>query len=68
MPGGVDQTFHLFLAAGAEQVGEPTDPTESERVEWVPIDTVREAIVDGRIVEGMSITALALALATGRIA
>ena len=68
MPGGVDQTFHLFLSAGAEQVGEPTDPSESERVEWVPIDTVREAIVDGRIVEGMSITALALALATGRIA
>ena len=68
MPGGVDQTFHLFLATGAEEVGAPTDPTESERVEWVPLDTVREAIVDGRIVEGMSITALSLALATGRIA
>jgi 8-oxo-dGTP pyrophosphatase MutT (NUDIX family) len=68
MPGGVDQTFHLFLAGGADEVGEPTDPTESERVEWVPLDIVREAIVDGRIVEGMSLTALSLALATGRIA
>ena len=41
--------------------------TEAERVEWVPIDVVREAITDGRIVEGMSLTALSLALATGRI-
>jgi hypothetical protein len=28
---------------------------------------VREAVTDGRVVEGMSLTALALALATGRI-
>ena len=68
MPGGVDQTFHLFLAEGADEVGEPTDPTESERVEWVSLEVVREAIVDGRIVEGMTLTALSLALATGRIA
>lgn len=68
MPGGVDQTFHLFLAHGADEVGAPTDPTESERVEWVPLATVREALTDGRIVEGMTLTALSLALATGRLA
>ena len=67
MPGGVDQTFHLFLAVGAEHVGDPADATEAERVEWVPIDVVREALTDGRVVEGMSVTSLALALATGRI-
>jgi 8-oxo-dGTP pyrophosphatase MutT (NUDIX family) len=67
MPGGVDQTFHLFLTHAAEEVGEPTDPTEAERVEWVPLGVVREAIVDGRIVEGMTLTALSLALATGRL-
>jgi len=67
MPGGVDQVFHLFLAVGAEEVGPPTDPTESERVEWVPLTTIREALLDGRIVEGMTLTALSLALATGRI-
>jgi len=33
----------------------------------VPIDVVREALTDGRVVEGMSVTSLALALATGRI-
>lgn len=68
MPGGVDQVFHLFLADGADEVGLPTDPTESERVEWVPLTTIREALVDGRIVEGMTLTALSLALATDRIA
>ena len=67
MPGGVDQTFHLFLTHAAEEVGEPTDPTEAERVEWVPLAVVREAIADGRIVEGMTLTALSLALATGRL-
>lgn len=67
MPGAVDQTFHLFLAREAEHVGEPSDPTEAERVEWVPLATVREAIGDGRIVEGMTLTAVALALATGRL-
>jgi 8-oxo-dGTP pyrophosphatase MutT (NUDIX family) len=68
MPGGVDQVFHLFLADGADEVGPPSDPTESERVEWVPLTTIREALVDGRIVEGMTLTALSLAIATGRIA
>ena len=67
MPGGVDQTFHVFVANGAEWVAEPTDPTEAERVEWVPLATVREALTDGRIVEGMTLTALSLAFATGRI-
>ena len=33
-----DQTFHLFLADGAEHVGDPLDPSEAERVEWVPVD------------------------------
>lgn len=67
MPGAVDQTFHLFVADGADHVGEPTDPAESERVEWVPVPEVRAALTDGRIGEGMSLTALAVALATGRL-
>ena len=67
MPGGVDQTFHLFLALGAEAVGAPSDPTESESVDWVPVSVVREALDDGRIVEGMTFTALSYALASGRL-
>jgi 8-oxo-dGTP pyrophosphatase MutT (NUDIX family) len=67
MAGAVDQTFHLFVAAGADPVGAPTDPAEAERVEWVDHDTVVAAMSDGRINEGMSLTALALASALGRL-
>jgi 8-oxo-dGDP phosphatase len=67
MPGAVDQTFHLFVAAGADHRGEPTDPGESERVEWVPVAEVRAALTDGRVTEGMSLTALALALLGGAL-
>jgi 8-oxo-dGTP pyrophosphatase MutT (NUDIX family) len=65
MPGAVDQRFHLYFSADVEHVGEPTDPFESERIEWVPVDDVRVALTDGRIVEGMTLTALSLAFATG---
>lgn len=60
--GSSDATFNLFLADGATYVGEPTDPNESERVEWVPWATVREEIAAGRVPDGLSLTALLWAL------
>lgn len=60
-----DQRFALFHAAGAEPVGEPSDPTESERVEWVPLDRLRDELRAGRVVDGMSLTALCWRLALG---
>jgi 8-oxo-dGTP pyrophosphatase MutT (NUDIX family) len=62
MPGAVDQTFHLFVADGAEQVGEP-DGDEAERVEWLPVDEVRTLLRDGSISDGLSLVALHRALA-----
>ena len=67
MPGAVDQTFHLFWSRGADRVGEPTDPGEAERIDWVPTAEVRRALIDGRITEGLSLTALSLAVALGRL-
>ena len=61
MPGAIDQTFHLFVADGAELVGEP-DGDEVERVEWVPIDQVRGLLRDGSITDGLSLVALYRAL------
>jgi 8-oxo-dGTP pyrophosphatase MutT (NUDIX family) len=58
LPGAVDQTFHVFLAEGAEQVGEPADQDESERVEWVPEGVVRAMLRDGSISDGYSLVAL----------
>ncbi|MCB0997823.1 MAG: NUDIX hydrolase [Acidimicrobiales bacterium] len=56
--GTSDATFHLFAADGATHVGPPSDPTESERVEWVPVDAVRDEIRAGRVGDGLSLTAL----------
>jgi 8-oxo-dGTP pyrophosphatase MutT (NUDIX family) len=67
MPGGVDQTFHVFYAAEADELGAPTEVGESERVEWVPVAEVLDALADGRVNEGMSLTALGLAAASGRL-
>ena len=56
--GSSDATFHLFVADGAGHVGEPTDPSESERIEWVPLDVLRAAIAAGDVRDGLSLTAL----------
>ncbi|MFD2080995.1 ADP-ribose pyrophosphatase YjhB, NUDIX family [Actinopolymorpha cephalotaxi] len=61
--GIADQRFHLFLADGATRVGAPSDPSEAERVEWVPLPEVRRIVRDGRMRDGLSFTAVLYALA-----
>jgi 8-oxo-dGTP pyrophosphatase MutT (NUDIX family) len=58
-----DQRFHLFVADGATYVGEPTDPGEAERIEWVPVDDVRRIARDGEMPDGLSLTAVLYAIA-----
>jgi 8-oxo-dGDP phosphatase len=53
-----DAVFNLFECDGAEYVGEPSDPYESERVEWVSWSTIRSEIAAGRVGDGLSLTAL----------
>ena len=65
--GSSDQIFHVFLADGATHVGDPTDPGESERVDWLAPDEVRELIAKGEITDGLSLTALLWALAIGAL-
>jgi 8-oxo-dGTP pyrophosphatase MutT (NUDIX family) len=60
-----DQRFHLFLATGAEHVGDPSDPSESERVEWVPERQLRAVARDGGMPDGLSLTAVLYAMAFG---
>ncbi|HNI35260.1 MAG TPA: NUDIX hydrolase [Microthrixaceae bacterium] len=64
--GHSDQAFHLFVADGASHVGAPSDPSESERVEWVPLDRLREGVVAGAMRDGLSLTAISYFLAFGR--
>ncbi|MDH4144018.1 MAG: NUDIX hydrolase [Acidimicrobiia bacterium] len=56
--GTCDGTFALYFADGADPVGAPTDPAESERVVWVPVEEVRSLIARGEVVDGLSLSAL----------
>jgi 8-oxo-dGTP pyrophosphatase MutT (NUDIX family) len=53
-----DQRFELFRAEGASYVGEPSDPAESSRVEWVQAERVLELLRTGEVQDGLSLTAL----------
>ncbi len=61
--GSSDQAFHIFFANGAEYVGDPPDPSEADRIEWVPVPVLREAIERGDVQDGLSLTSLLYALA-----
>lgn len=56
--GSVDSRHHLFRADGAEHIGPPTDITEAERIEWVPLGQVRSLIDEGKIVSGATLIGL----------
>lgn len=58
-----DQQFHVFVAEAAEFLGDPTDNAEAERIEWIAVPEIRDLIKDGVIRDGLSLTALAYALA-----
>jgi 8-oxo-dGTP pyrophosphatase MutT (NUDIX family) len=57
-----DQRFHLFVADSATHVGDPSDPGEAERIEWVPLHEVRAIAERGEMSDGLSLTAVLYAL------
>ena len=58
-----DQRFNLYMSDGAVQVGKPTDPGESERIEWVPVKEVMTIARRGEMLDGLSLTAVLYAQA-----
>jgi 8-oxo-dGTP pyrophosphatase MutT (NUDIX family) len=60
-----DQVFHIFVADGATHRGDPTDPGESERIEWVTVEALRRIVADQQMLDGLSLTAVCYALALG---
>lgn len=52
--GSADAENLLFVATGAEYIGEPEDINEAERVAWVPLNSVRERIERGEIIGAAS--------------
>lgn len=61
--GILDQTFHIFVSRDPVHVGAPTDPNESDRIEWFDREEVRQMFVDGRITDGLTVGAIGHALA-----
>ena len=62
--GMVRNAHHVYVSRGAELVGEPTETTEMQRMEWVPLDDVQQLIADGKIVNSGTLVALLYLLAT----
>ncbi|MFN8053486.1 MAG: NUDIX hydrolase [Acidimicrobiales bacterium] len=60
-----DQAFHIFTAESATHEGPPADPSESSRIEWLPVPELRRAIAEGEMRDGLSLTACCYALAFG---
>ena len=64
---GIADTSHeIFVASGAVSVGEPTDPTEVERIGWFSFDEVKGLISGGHIHDAPTLLGLfAVASQTG---
>ncbi|QNN54698.1 NUDIX hydrolase [Nocardioides mesophilus] len=62
---GIADTPHeVFLAVGAEHVGEPTDITEAQDVAWVPVGDLLAMVNDGRVRDGATLVAVLHLLAS----
>jgi 8-oxo-dGTP pyrophosphatase MutT (NUDIX family) len=66
MVGMVDTPHELYVAHGAEHVGEPTDDEEAGRVEWVPLADIPGLIERGEIAGSGSLVGLLHVLAFGK--
>jgi 8-oxo-dGTP pyrophosphatase MutT (NUDIX family) len=59
-----DSTHHVFAGSCVAHVGPRADPSESDRVEWIPLAGVPALIGRGQIRCGTTLTALLYLLAT----
>lgn len=64
--GSVDSVHHLFRADGARYAGPPSDRTEADRIEWIPLADVAGLIDQGAIVSGPTLIALLYLLMSRR--
>jgi len=64
MVGTADAENLLYLAEGADHIGDPEDINEAERVDWVPLDSVLDLIQRGEIVGAASVAGVLAARQT----
>jgi len=58
LPGQVTAPMDIYLWRAAERIGEPTDPQEVGRVEWVPLARVTELAARGELLGAGTLVAL----------
>lgn len=66
MIGMVRSPHHVYVGRDVEQVGEPTEVTEMQRMEWLPLADVPGLIAEGKIVNSGTLVALLHVLASRR--
>jgi 8-oxo-dGTP pyrophosphatase MutT (NUDIX family) len=66
-PGMTDLQHRIAIFDGAEQVGEPEDQNEADRVAWIPVTRILPLIQAGEIPDAFTQQSLLLALALGRL-
>ncbi|MFI9082378.1 NUDIX domain-containing protein [Streptomyces sioyaensis] len=66
MVGMVDSPHEIFVARGAEHVGDPTDVEEAGRIEWVPLDDIPGLMARGQLMGSGTLVALLHVLAARR--
>ena len=56
--GSVNSVHYLFRADGASHAGPPSERTEADRIEWIPLAGIPRLIDEGAIVSGPTLIAL----------
>jgi 8-oxo-dGTP pyrophosphatase MutT (NUDIX family) len=61
--GTTDAENLLFVSHGADDIGNPIDINEAERIEWIRLDSIRDRVTTGEIVGAASLVGLLHVLA-----
>jgi len=56
----------VFHGEAAERAGKPTDTSEADRIEWIPLADIRRLVAKGEIVSGPTLIGLLLLLTSLR--
>ena len=67
MIGMVNSPHHVYVGHGAEHIGDPTETTEMQRMEWVPLADVPMLIRGGLVRNSGSLVALLYVLSVSRL-
>jgi 8-oxo-dGDP phosphatase len=63
MIGMITTPHHVYLARGAERVGDPTEVNEMQQLRWIPLTDVPHLIANGKVCSSGALVALLHVLA-----